>query len=147
MLGEFKKFIARGNVMDMAVGIIMGAAFTAIVNSMVGDLLMPIIGMATSGLNFADQFFPLDGNTYETLKAAQDAGAPVITYGAFIDAVINFVIVAFVIFLLVKGVNKLKEQAADPKAKDAPPPAADIVLLGEIRDLLKKNAKAPAKKK
>lgn len=138
MLNEFKKFIARGNVMDMAVGIIMGAAFTAIVTSMVGDIIMPVIGVITSGVDFADRFFALDGNTYATIAAAKEAGAPVITYGAFINAVINFVIVAFVIFLLVKGVNNLKQQAEDPKAKDAPPPPKDIALLTEIRDLLAK---------
>lgn len=139
MLKEFREFIARGNVMDMAVGIIMGAAFTAIVNSMVGDLIMPLIGVLTSGVNFADKFVALNGEAYASLKAAKDAGAPVITYGLFINAVINFIIVSFVIFMLVKGVNKLKRQAEDPKSKDAPPPPQDIVLLGEIRDLLKRN--------
>lgn len=142
MLKEFKDFIARGNVMDMAVGIIMGAAFTAIVNSMVGDLLMPLIGLATSGINFADQFIPLDGQAYETLKIAQDAGAPVVTYGIFIDAVINFIIISFVVFMLVKGVNNIKaaaEKEAEEKAAEAPPePPADIVLLTEIRDALNK---------
>lgn len=138
MLKEFKEFIARGNVMDMAVGIIMGAAFTAIVNSMVGDLIMPLIGMATSGVDFADKFVALDGESYASLKAATEAGAPVVTYGLFINAVINFVIVAFVIFMLVKGVNRLKRSAEDPKAKDAPPPPKEVALLTEIRDLLKK---------
>lgn len=138
MLNEFKKFIARGNVMDMAVGIIMGAAFTAIVTSMVGDLLMPVVGMASGGIDFGDKFIALNGEVYANLAAAQEVGAPVLAYGAFINAVINFIIVAFVIFLLVKGVNKLKERAEDPKAKDAPPPSKDIVLLTEIRDLLKK---------
>ncbi len=146
MLNEFKEFIARGNVMDMAVGIIMGAAFTAIVNSMVGDVIMPVIGVMTSGVDFADKFFALDGNTYASLKAATEAGAPIITYGAFFNAIINFVIVAFVIFLLVKGVNNLKKQAEDPKAKNAPPPPKEVVLLTEIRDLLSKpTAKAAAK--
>ncbi len=138
MLNEFRKFIARGNVMDMAVGIIMGAAFTAIVTSMVGDLLMPVIGVITGGVDFSDKFFVLDGGSYATLAAAKEAGAPAIAYGAFANAVINFLIVAFVIFLLVKAVNKLKEAAEDPKAKDAPPPSKDIVLLTEIRDLLAK---------
>lgn len=134
MIKEFKDFIARGNVMDMAVGIIMGAAFTAIVNSLVGDMIMPVIGMLTSGVDFADKFFALDGQTYASLKAAKDAGATVISYGMFINAVINFVIISFVVFMLVKGVNKLKKQAeATPSA-----PPADVVLLGEIRDLLKK---------
>ncbi len=142
MLKEFKDFIARGNVMDMAVGIIMGAAFTAIVNSMVGDLIMPIIGVITSGVNFSDQFITLSAQSYDTLKAAQDAGAPVITYGVFIDAIINFLIISFVVFMLVKGVNKIKkaaEKEAEEKAAAAPPSVpADIALLAEIRDLLKK---------
>jgi large conductance mechanosensitive channel len=138
MLKEFKEFISRGNVMDMAVGIIMGAAFTAIVNSMVGDLIMPLIGVATSGVDFADKFVALNGETYASLKAAKDAGAPVITYGLFINAIINFVIVSFAIFMLVKGVNKLKRQSEKPGAKDAPPPPQDVVLLTEIRDLLAK---------
>lgn len=138
MFKEFKEFISRGNVIDMAVGIIMGAAFTTIVNSMVGDLIMPVIGMATSGVDFADKFIALNGETYANIKAAKDAGAPVMTYGIFINAVINFIIVSFAIFMLVKGVNKLKRQSADPKAKDAPPPPQDIVLLTEIRDLLAK---------
>lgn len=134
MLKEFKDFIARGNVFDMAVGIIMGAAFTAIVNSMVGDLIMPIIGVLTSGVDFADKFVTLDGETYANLKAAKDAGAPVITYGVFINAVINFMIVAFVIFMLVKQVNRLKKQEAAAPSE----PPADVKLLAEIRDLLKK---------
>lgn len=134
MLKEFKDFIARGNVFDMAVGIIMGAAFTAIVNSMVGDLIMPIIGVLTSGVDFADKFVTLDGETYANLKAAKDAGAPVITYGVFINAVINFMIVAFVIFMLVKQVNRLKKQEAAAPSE----PPADVKLLTEIRDLLKK---------
>ncbi len=138
MLKEFREFISRGNVIDMAVGIIMGAAFTAIVSSMVGDLIMPLIGVATSGVDFADKFIALNGETYASLKAAKDAGAPVMTYGLFLNAVINFIIVSFAIFMLVKGVNKLKRQSEQPGAKDAPPPPQDIVLLTEIRDLLKK---------
>jgi large conductance mechanosensitive channel len=138
MLKEFREFIARGNVMDMAVGIIMGAAFTAIVTSVVGDLIMPIIGILTSGVDFKDLFIALDGGSYPSMKAAKDAGIGVISYGMFINAVINFTIVSFVVFMLIKGVNKLKRQADNPKAKDAPPPPQDIVLLTEIRDLLKK---------
>ncbi|MCC6598874.1 MAG: large conductance mechanosensitive channel protein MscL [Alphaproteobacteria bacterium] len=135
MFKEFKDFIARGNVMDMAVGIIMGAAFTAIVGSMVGDLIMPVIGVATSGVDFADKFVALDGEIYANLKAAQDAGAPVLTYGVFINAVINFLIISFVVFMLVKGVNKLKKQAESEAAAPAAIPA-DVALLREIRDLL-----------
>lgn len=141
LLDEFKQFIARGNVFDMAVGIIIGAAFTTIVNSLVGDILMPIIGTLTSGVDFSEKFIALDGGTYANLKAAKDAGVSVISYGVFINAVINFVIVAFVIFMLMKQVNKLKRQAeAAPAAPAAPP--EDVLLLREIRDALK--GKAPA---
>ncbi|MBN8520440.1 MAG: large conductance mechanosensitive channel protein MscL [Alphaproteobacteria bacterium] len=134
MLNEFKNFIARGNVFDMAVGIIIGAAFTTIVNSMVGDLIMPVIGVLTSGVDFSNLFLALDGNEYANIKAAQDAGAAVVSYGVFINAVINFLIVAFVIFMLVKQVNRLKKAEATAPAE----PPADVKLLTEIRDLLKK---------
>jgi large conductance mechanosensitive channel len=134
MLNEFKNFIARGNVFDMAVGIIIGAAFTTIVNSMVGDLIMPVIGVLTSGVDFSNLFLALDGNEYANIKAAQDAGAAVVSYGVFINAVINFLIVAFVIFMLVKQVNRLKKAEATAPAE----PPADVKLLTEIRDLLRK---------
>jgi large conductance mechanosensitive channel len=134
MLQEFKDFIARGNVFDMAVGIIIGAAFTTIVNSMVGDLIMPVIGMLTSGVDFSDKFLALDGQAYANLAAAKAAGGSIITYGIFVNAVFNFMIVSFVIFMLVKQVNKLKKI---PPASDAPVPE-DIQLLREIRDSLKK---------
>ncbi|PZO87815.1 MAG: large conductance mechanosensitive channel protein MscL [Micavibrio aeruginosavorus] len=133
MLQEFKKFIARGNVFDMAVGIVMGAAFTAIVNSAVADLVMPVIGVITSGVDFGDKFFALNGESYTTLAAAKEAGAPVITYGVFVNAVINFFIVSFVIFMMIKQVNRLKK--AEETAPAEPP--ADVRLLTEIRDLLK----------
>jgi large conductance mechanosensitive channel len=134
MLQEFKDFIARGNVFDMAVGIIIGAAFTTIVNSMVGDLIMPVIGMLTSGVDFSDKFLALDGQAYANLAAAKAAGGSIITYGIFVNAVFNFMIVSFVIFMLVKQVNKLKKA---PPAADAPVPE-DVQLLREIRDSLKK---------
>lgn len=134
MFKEFKEFIARGNVFDMAVGIVMGAAFTAIVNSAVADLVMPIVGVLTSGVDFGDKFLALNGEAYATLEAAKAAGAPVVTYGVFVNAVINFLIVSFVIFMLIKQVNRLKKKEA--AAPETPP--ADIVLLTEIRDLLKK---------
>lgn len=134
MFKEFKAFIAKGNVMDMAVGIIIGAAFTAIVTSLVGDILMPFIGVFTAGMDFSNLFVALDGNSYASIEAAKEAGAAIITYGVFINAVINFLIVAFVIFMLVKQINKLKEEEA--KAPAVPP--ADVKLLKEIRDILKK---------
>jgi len=141
MFKEFKDFIARGNVMDMAVGIIMGAAFTAIVTSMVKDLLNPFIGVFTGGVDFAAMYYNLTNEEYETLAAAQEAGAATVNYGLFINAVINFVIVAFVVFMLVRTVNKIKVAAEKEQAEEAAAPAkpaADIVLLTEIRDLLAK---------
>lgn len=145
MIKEFKEFIARGNVMDMAVGIIMGAAFTAIVTSMVGDMIMPIIGVATAGIDFADLFISLDGESYASLAAAEEAGAAVIKYGMFINALINFLIVSMVVFMLIKGVNNLKRKQEEAPADDKPaPPPADIALLTEIRDLLAKDKKKAA---
>ncbi len=138
MLNEFKEFIAKGNVMDMAVGIIMGAAFTAIVNSMVADLLNPIIGLFLGGVDFSNMFVNLSGTEYASLSAAQEAGAATFNYGVFINAVINFLIIAFVVFMLVKGVNKLKREAEEEVAETSPVIPADVALLTEIRDLLKK---------
>ena len=143
MFKEFKDFIARGNVMDMAVGIIMGAAFTAIVTSMVKDLLNPFIGLFTGGVDFASMYLNLSGEEFESLTAAQEAGAATVNYGIFINAVINFLIVSFVVFMLVRTVNKIKKAAEKEAAKEEKKaatvaPAADIVLLTEIRDLLKK---------
>ena len=141
MLKEFKEFIAKGNVMDMAVGIIMGAAFTAIVTSMVGDVLMPIIGVFTAGIDFSNLFITLDGSTHETLAAAEEAGASIVKYGVFINAIINFLIVAFVVFLLVKGVNNLKRQEEEKAAAEPAAPPRSEVLLEEIRDALAKKKK------
>jgi len=108
---EFKTFIMRGNVIDLAVGVIIGAAFQAIIKSLVDDLVMPVISLATNGVDFANMFVSLDGNEYETLAAAQEAGAAVFAYGNFINAVLNFLIMAFVIFVLVRTINKLREKA------------------------------------
>ena len=107
MLAEFKKFILRGNVLDLAIGIIIGAAFGKIVSSLVNDVIMPPIGMALGGVNFADLFITLSGGSYDSLKAAKDAGAATINYGAFLNTVIEFLIVAFVVFLIVRWINKL----------------------------------------
>ncbi len=138
MLQEFKDFIARGNVIDMAVGIVMGAAFTAIVNSAVSDIIMPIIGWAMSGVDFSNYFIQLGGDqSYPTLKAAKEAGIPVLSYGVLINAVINFLAVSWFVFWVVKLTNKLKKKEAEVPAAPADP-AEDIVLLREIRDSLKK---------
>ena len=141
MIQEFKEFIARGNVMDMAVGIIIGAAFTAIVTSLVADLINPVIALFTGGIDFSNMFYVLGDGEYASLAAAQEAGAAVFAYGSFINAVINFLIVAFVVFLLVKMVNRVKE-AAEPKAtgeatEDAPAGPTETELLIEIRDALR----------
>ncbi len=138
MFNEFKNFIARGNVIDMAVGIVMGAAFTAIVNSAVGDILMPIVGWMMAGVDFSNYFIQLGGDTdFATLKAAKEAGIPVLSYGMLINAVINFLAVSWFVFWVVKGTNKLKKTQEEAPAAPAAPPE-DIVLLREIRDALKK---------
>lgn len=131
---EFRSFISRGNVVDLAIGIIMGAAFTAIVTSLVQDVLMPPLGWIMGGLDFSNLFLTLNGQDYASLKAAQDAGAPTINYGIFINAIIKFVIVSFAVFWLVKAVNKFKQKEAEVPAK----PTKSEELLAEIRDLLKK---------
>ncbi len=138
MFKEFKTFIARGNVIDMAVGIVVGAAFTAIVTSLVSDVINPVIGMIIGGLDFSNYYFDLSMHGYDSLEAAKKAGAPLIMYGLFINAVIKFLIVAFVVFLMVKQINKVKDALI---AKEAEKPTAtpeDVLLLREIRDSLKK---------
>ena len=143
MFAEFKSFIARGNVMDMAVGIIIGAAFTAIVTSLVGDLINPLIAIFTGGIDFSGWFYALDGNDYASLAVALEAGAPVFAIGKFVMAVINFLIVAFVVFMLVRYVNKVKEAAEKKEVEEAaaePAPAgpSELDILIEIRDSLSK---------
>jgi large conductance mechanosensitive channel len=133
MLKEFRDFISRGNVVDLAIGIIIGAAFTTIVNSLVKDIIMPPIGKLTGGVDFSNIFIDLSGQHYPSLAAAQQAGAATINVGLFLNAVVNFVIVAFVIFLLMKQVNRFWKKE---EAKPAPSSRAEM-LLEEIRDLLK----------
>ncbi len=133
---EFKEFAVKGNVMDLAVGVIIGGAFGKIVDSGVGDLIMPLISKVTGGLDFSNYFIALAGQTAPTLVEAKKAGA-VFAYGNFITVAINFVILAFIIFLMVKQINKLKKEAPVVVAAPAPTPE-DVVLLREIRDSLKK---------
>lgn len=138
MLNEFKEFAVKGNVMDMGVGIVIGAAFTTIVKSFVTDIVNPIIGLFTGGIDFSQLFINLSGQEITNLAEAQEAGLAVITYGNFINAVIAFVIVAWILFMLVRSVNKLKkEEEAAPEAD--PEPGAEEKLLTEIRDLLAKS--------
>ena len=134
---EFREFISRGNVIDLAVGVIIGAAFGKIVNSLVAEVIMPPIGAMMKGVDFSSLFVSLDGKSYETLAAAKTAGAPVIGYGIFMNTVIEFLIIAACVFLLVKVVNKIKREPA-PAPTAPPEPTRSEVLLAEIRDALKK---------
>ncbi|HVN09187.1 MAG TPA: large-conductance mechanosensitive channel protein MscL [Patescibacteria group bacterium] len=130
MFKEFREFAMRGSVLDMAVGIIIGAAFGKIVASFVADILMPPLGLVIGKVDFSNLFLNLSGKTFDTLTAAKAAGAPTLNYGVFLDACINFIIVAFAIFLLVKSVNKLKraEKAPDPTTKPCPQCLMDVPL-------------------
>ena len=139
MLKEFKEFVMRGNVMDMAVGIIIGAAFGAIVASLVKDVIMPPVGLLLGGIDFSEVFVLLKAGTtaappYPTVAAAKDAGAVTLNIGLFINTVISFVIVAFAVFMVVKAVNRIRRAEAPPPA----PPTPSEALLTEIRDLLRK---------
>jgi large conductance mechanosensitive channel len=133
MLKEFKEFAMRGNVVDLAVGIVIGAAFGKIVTSLVNDIIMPPIGLLMGGVDFSNLFVNLGSGDYPTLAAAKEAGAPVVSYGLFINTVLDFVIVAFAIFLLVRGINRMKKTEPPPPAA----PSSEEKLLTEIRDLLK----------
>ena len=136
MLKEFKEFALKGNVLDLAIGIIIGAAFGAIVSSLVDDIIMPPVGLLLGGVDFSQLFVVLKGDaTYNTVTQAKEAGAVTWNLGLFVNAVIKFVIVAFAVFLLVKAINRLTRKQ-EAKAPDAPKPAEDVVLLREIRDLL-----------
>ena len=138
MLKEFKEFALKGSVMDMAVGIIIGAAFGKIIASLVGDVLMPVVGLFTCGFDVSQKYFLLGEGSFESLAAAEEAGAAVLKYGAFVMSVFDFVIIALVIFMMIKWMNSLrrKEEEAEEAAPPAPP--REEVLLGEIRDLLAK---------
>src|SRR5690554_3160863 len=140
MIKEFRDFIARGNVMDMAVGIIIGAAFTAIVSSMVADLLNPILSLFLGGIDFSGMYVLLGSGEYSSIAAAEAAGAAVFAYGRFIMAVIHFLNVAFVVFMLVKAVNRARDMAVskDEPAEEAPAGPSELDILIEIRDALKK---------
>jgi large conductance mechanosensitive channel len=136
MLSEFKTFISRGNVMDLAVGVIIGGAFSKIVDSLVADVIMPLISMATGGLDFSNYFIALNGQVATTLVEAKKAGA-VFAYGSFLTVILNFIILAFVIFQMVRIMNRMKKpEEAAPAAEPVTP--EDVILLREIRDSLKK---------
>jgi large conductance mechanosensitive channel len=141
LVSEFKEFISKGNVLDLAVGVIIGGAFGRIVSSLTDDVIMPILSVFTSGIDFKEKFFVLNGKHYDNLKAAQDAKAAVVSYGNFINAVIYFLIIAFIIFWVVKVANRFKR----PTVVEVIEPAAPVItrdqeLLAEIRDALRARA-------
>lgn len=142
MINEFKDFIAKGNVMDMAVGIIIGAAFTAIVTSLVGDLINPVIALFTGGIDFSGWFYVLGEESFSSIEAATEAGVPVFAVGKFVMAIMNFLIVAFVVFQLVKLVNRIKNNAekAEEAAPEEPKGPSELDVLLEIRDALKQSS-------
>ena len=134
MVSEFKAFIARGNVLDLAVAVVIGAAFGRIVTALVDGMIMPLVGLVVGGVDFSQLYVALDGKAYASLAAAQEAAAPVLTYGAFLQTVVDFLVVAFVIFLVVKAYNHMNKPAeAAPAA-----PSEEVLLLREIRDALKR---------
>lgn len=141
MLKEFKEFVARGNVIDLAVGIIIGAAFTAIVKSLVDDLVNPIIGLFLGGIDLSEAFWVLGSGEYASLAEATEAGAAVFAYGSFFMAIINFLIIAFVVFMMVRTINQMKQAQEEEVPAPEPEPAgpSEIDLLIEIRDALKKS--------
>ena len=155
MIKEFKEFIAKGNVMDLAVGVIIGGAFQSIVKSLVDDVIMPVITLITGGVDFTNWFISLDGTKYATLAEAQEAGAATLNYGVFITAVINFLLMALVIFFIVKALNKANKKSQEKlsklkknkkgevveEVKEEVKKDENILLLEEIRDLLKQNNK------
>ena len=138
MFEEFKKFAMRGNVLDLAVGVIIGASFTGIVNSLVNDVIMPPIGLALGGVDFSNFFIVLKGIPEETLTAAKAAKDVTLNYGLFVNAVINFLIVAFVLFLMVRQMNRLVAPPKPAEPSAPPPPSEEVLLLREIRDSLRK---------
>jgi large conductance mechanosensitive channel len=137
MLKEFREFAMKGNVVDLAVGVIIGAAFGAIVTSLVGDVIMPIIGAATGGLDFSNYFFPFSAKVTATNLADAKKQGAVLAYGNFITLTLNFIIIAFVLFIVIRLINQLKRHE-EAKPAEPPKPSAEVVLLAEIRDLLKK---------
>lgn len=137
MFEEFKKFALRGNVVDLAVGFILGGAFSTIVKSLVDDILMPPLGLVLGGVDFTNLYISLSGGDYPSLEAAQEAGAVTMNYGLFINNIIAFLILAFALFLIIKGMNKMQKKADEAPAEPAATPR-EQVLLEEIRDLLKK---------
>ncbi|MEO1066979.1 MAG: large conductance mechanosensitive channel protein MscL [Pseudomonadota bacterium] len=140
MLKEFKEFAIKGNMVDMAVGIVIGAAFGAIVSSLVDDVFMPVIGLIIGGIDFSNWFVPLGEGTFATIEQAKEAGVATLNIGLFINAIIKFLIIAFALFMVVKAINAMKREAEEEPAPEPAEPPAEEKLLSEIRDLLAKQA-------
>lgn len=138
MMQEFKEFVMRGNVVDLAVGVIIGGAFGKIIDSLVKDVIMPPIGLMLGGVDFKHLYLNLGSDSYATMEAAEKAGAPLIKYGAFLNTAVDFVIIAFAIFVAIKAINRLKRAEPPAVAPEPAAPAEDILLLREIRDALKR---------
>lgn len=139
LLKEFREFAVKGNAVDLAIGFVIGAAFTTIVNSLVKDIIMPPIGYLTGGIDFSDLYLNLSGGDYPSLAAATEAGAATINYGLFINAIVTFLIVAWALFIVVKLINRLRREEEAPAAPAAPPKPTSEDLLTEIRDILRSN--------
>ena len=137
MIKEFREFIERGNVIELAVAFVMGVAFNAIIKSFVNDIIMPLVGLVTGGIDFANRFIVLGAGKFATLAEAQEAGAATLNYGVFINAIIEFIIIAFVLFMVVRTYNNMKKKEEEAPAAPAAPPRQEV-LLEEIRDALKK---------
>lgn len=137
MIKEFREFIERGNVIELAVAFVMGVAFNAIIKSFVNDIIMPLVGLVTGGVDFANRFIVLGAGKFATLAEAQEAGAATLNYGVFINAIIEFLIIAFVLFMVVRTYNNMKKKEEEAPAAPAAPPRQEV-LLEEIRDALKK---------
>ena len=142
----FGEFIQRGNIMDMAVGVVIGTSFGAIITSLVNDIIMPLVSLATGGVDFSNLFVSLNGQTYETLEKAREAGASVLAYGSFIQAIVNFIIIALCIFIAISAMKKAKDKLdkklkKEEKKEEEAKKSDEVVLLEQIRDLLKKQAK------
>ncbi|MGB1146523.1 MAG: large conductance mechanosensitive channel protein MscL [Alphaproteobacteria bacterium] len=137
MFKEFREFIERGNVIELAVAFVMGVAFNAIIKSFVDDIIMPVVGLVTGGVDFANRFIVLGAGEFDTLAAAQEAGVATLNYGVFINAIIEFLIIAFVLFMIVRTYNNMQKKKEEAPAAPAEPPRQEV-LLEEIRDALKK---------